>query len=337
MSTFLNNSVSSILDRIRATGIKERSQAVAPGDSKRLGDFERELTESVARATNSITPENGPLNTAAGGLEPSYARLTGPNLIPIESLLVREAKPTSVPASPEMICRSYNSNAPPSVPQPRNVKFDPMAVTVPAPSVKVLASDSSARYSLLNPEQKSLPLPTPTVQLEEIIATASRFYGIEPNLSLAIAKTESSLNPKAISSDGFYSKGLFQLLDETGKYMADQVGMPDKYDPYDPAQNSYLGISYLKRLHQLFGEDTKLAGSVTTFAANTPLDLEKLSIAAFNAGEGNVARAQLQAKSIGRDPGNFDAVEPFLPASTRSYVKKVRNYQAELNSNRVTG
>ena len=145
------------------------------------------------------------------------------------------------------------------------------------------------------------------------------------------------MDPKAVSSDGFFSKGLFQLLDDTGKYMADQVGMIDKYDPYDPAQNTHLGISYLKRLHQLFSEDTKLAGSVSTYAASTPLDLEKLSIAAFNAGEGNVARAQFQARSVGRNPGSFDAVEPFLPASTRSYVKKVKSKQAELNSTNATG
>jgi hypothetical protein len=334
MSTFLSNSVSSLLNRVRVTGITERSPTATTDPPTRLGDFEQALKTTIEKPVHAGAPENTSLNAASTGLEPSYARLTGPNLIPIESLLVRETKSDASALSPDMICRSYHSNVPSNVPQPKNVKFDPTPVTAPPPSVKTPTVDNSARYSMLIPEPTQI---NPNRQLEEIIATASRFYGIEPNLSLAIAKTESSLNPKAVSSDGFYSKGLFQLLDETGRYMADQVGMNDKYDPYDPAQNSYLGISYLKRLHHLFSEDTTLAGSLSTYAANTPNDLEKLSIAAFNAGEGNVARAQTQAKDRGRDPGNFDAIEPFLPTSTRSYVKKVRSYQAELNSDRATG
>ena len=60
-----------------------------------------------------------------------------------------------------------------------------------------------------------------------------------------------------------------------------------------------------------------------TVPVSSAENLEKLAVAAFNAGEGNVARAQARARSFGKDPTEFSSVEPFLPASTRSYVQKV--------------
>jgi soluble lytic murein transglycosylase-like protein len=93
---------------------------------------------------------------------------------------------------------------------------------------------------------------------------------------------------------------LFQLLDSTGKELLEQLGIDDDYDPFDPALNSYLGVGYLRRLHDTFSKETKLTNNLSTAPARTADDLEKLAIAAFNTGEGNVARAQEKAAQEGK-------------------------------------
>jgi len=147
---------------------------------------------------------------------------------------------------------------------------------------------------------------------------------------MAIAQTESSFQPTAVSRDGHASKGIFQLLDSTGKDMLGHTGLDESYDPFDPAQNAYLGVGYLRRLHDIFSVETKLSGRTRTTPAASAQHLEKLAVAAFNAGEGSVARAQAKAKSLGKDPSDYSSVEPYLPASTRLYVRKVSDIRTAL-------
>jgi soluble lytic murein transglycosylase-like protein len=57
--------------------------------------------------------------------------------------------------------------------------------------------------------------------------------------------------------------------------------------------------------------------------------LEKLAVAAFNTGEGNVARAQDRAAASGEDPAAFSSVEPYLPPQTKAYVERVVGYRQD--------
>jgi soluble lytic murein transglycosylase-like protein len=132
-----------------------------------------------------------------------------------------------------------------------------------------------------------------------------------------------------VSEDGHYSKGIFQLLDSTGKEMVELSGTGDDYDPFDPAMNSYLGVGYLRRLLDMFSEPTALSSRTSTQPAKNADELEKFAVAAFNAGQGSVARAQAQAQTQGRDPSQFSSIEEFLPASTREYVARVQRHKDE--------
>lgn len=156
-----------------------------------------------------------------------------------------------------------------------------------------------------------------------LVGDAARRMQLDPDLGLAIIQTESSFKPRAVSSDGHASKGLFQLLDSTGKELA-SIHFPDReYDPFDPQLNVELGMRHLKHLFDVFKEDTKLTESLVTSGAANSSSREKLAVAAFNAGEGRVAWAQMQAAKRGLDAAHFENIKEYLPASTRAYVDKV--------------
>ena len=91
--------------------------------------------------------------------------------------------------------------------------------------------------------------------------------GVELSLVLAVIKTESGFNEKAVSNKG--AKGLMQLMDDTAKFIAKKIGYAGDIDLFDGSTNIYLGVYYLKYLLEKFSS------------------LER-ALWAYNAGEGNV-------------------------------------------------
>jgi hypothetical protein len=160
--------------------------------------------------------------------------------------------------------------------------------------------------------------------IQKRLVAASAKLGLDPALTQAVVSAESSFNVRAVSTDGHASKGLFQLLDSTGKTLMSRSNtMEQSYDPFNPDLNINLGTSYLRYLHDIFKTDTKLPQQLQTRAAADATSLEKFAVAAFNAGEGRVASAQNRSEKAGKDPAHYDHVAPFLPRSTREYVAKV--------------
>ena len=169
--------------------------------------------------------------------------------------------------------------------------------------------------------------------ISKIIKNEGQKQGIDPALALAVAKVESAMNPMAVSTDGHYSKGLFQLLDSTGKELMANFANYEKYTPYDVKQNTSLGVNYLRELHQTFSDTNKLGNNATTSAAIDGDSLEKFAVAAFNAGKGRVASAQEKAYKAGLDPRIFENVYEYLPDITKNYVKKVMAAREEFSKN----
>jgi hypothetical protein len=118
----------------------------------------------------------------------------------------------------------------------------------------------------------------------ELIHEKSVKYGVDPVLVAAVIEQESRFKSRARSHVG--AKGLMQLMPRTGRWMGAR-------NLYDPEQNVDAGVKYIKYLNKRF------KGNV------------KMTIAAYNGGEGNVKR--------------YGGIPPFR--ETRQYVKKVmKNY-----------
>jgi hypothetical protein len=358
MTSIFNSYYSSNLHRLNSSGEK-RSETAADKDNKFarvLSDFERHPAES--KETQPLTAEKKDSSPAEKNLVPTFSNLhqaemslspeiplntTPPQLSSIISAENPLYNTVSLNRSPVKISAPDNV-APSPLPVSTNIPPSPTIVFAgriaesrpPTPTLPHSAEERPSAPAIAEVERTNADLPRRTAgysksdAIKEIITTAGKYYGVDPNLSLAVAQVESAYEPSAVSKDGHHSKGIFQLLDSTGRTMLDHVGLEERYDPFDPAQNAYLGVGYLRKLHDIFSEETDLGANIRTEPARSAEQLEKLAVAAFNAGEGSVARAQAKAKALGKNPGDFSAIEPHLPASTRLYVRKVTQLKQAL-------
>jgi hypothetical protein len=120
--------------------------------------------------------------------------------------------------------------------------------------------------------------------INTFIQAAATEHGIDPLLIKAIIKAESNFDPTAVSPKG--AQGLMQLMPATAKDL--QVA-----DPLDPLENILGGTRYLRYLLDSYNWDVAL------------------SLAAYNAG-----------------PGNVQGAVPNIN-ETRTYVAKVlKNYDS---------
>jgi soluble lytic murein transglycosylase-like protein len=123
----------------------------------------------------------------------------------------------------------------------------------------------------------------------DIVVPLAKQHGIDWRLVTAIMAAESSFNPCAVSPVG--AMGLMQIMPAVAKEYEVELD-----EAFEPKENVRAGILLLKRLNKRYKGNLKL------------------TVAAYNAGEGNVAR--------------YGGIPPFK--ETRNYVKKVLGYHSDL-------
>jgi hypothetical protein len=122
-----------------------------------------------------------------------------------------------------------------------------------------------------------------------IVVPLSKQHGLDWRLVTAIMAAESSFNPCAVSPKG--AMGLMQIMPAVAR---EYEVSPN--EAFDPDENVRAGVLLLKSLNK------KYKGNL------------KLTVAAYNAGQGNVDR--------------YRGIPPF--DETRKYVKRVLGYHADL-------
>jgi len=125
------------------------------------------------------------------------------------------------------------------------------------------------------------PVASP-LDIDAAIDEAAARHNVDPNLVRAVVKVESNFNPNAVSRKG--AMGLMQLMPSTARQLKVK-------NPFDPEQNVDAGVRHLKQLLENYGGDIKL------------------TLAAYNAGAGAVARSS--------------GVPHY--AETQNYVRRITN------------
>ena len=148
----------------------------------------------------------------------------------------------------------------------------------PKPAVRMPSDSSPGRHD----------------RYDDHIRQAATLYQIPEELVRAVIKVESDFDPRAVSPAN--ARGLMQLIPET----ADRMLVTDVFDP---RQNIFGGVRYLRVLANLFNGDIEL------------------TLAGYNAGEGAVIR--------------HGGIPPY--PETIDYVKRVLGYYREYRAARMPG
>jgi membrane-bound lytic murein transglycosylase D len=164
----------------------------------------------------------------------------------------------------------------------------------PTPTPKQPVAPPLPYYDYWLTRVRNRPAPARAAALLPKLRAAFVAEGVPPEL-VWLAEAESSFNPDARSPVG--AKGLFQFMPDTARALGLGTFLPD--DRTNPEKSARAAARYLRTLHGKFGE-------------------WPLAIAAYNAGEGRVAR--LLAAKRAKD---FSGIASSLPAETRMYVPKV--------------
>jgi len=154
-------------------------------------------------------------------------------------------------------------------------------------------TDVNAQYVLVLREKRvqfNTGLGQDVEMYDPVITKAAKKYNVDSALIKAVIKAESNFNPRAVSPVG--ARGLMQLMPATASSLEVQ-------DSFHPEKNIEGGVRYLRYLLNLFNGDLPL------------------TLAAYNAGEGAVARYN-------------NSIPPYQ--ETQTYIRRVLNYLNKYSS-----
>ncbi len=170
---------------------------------------------------------------------------------------------------------------------------------------------------LSDPGQARLSVQDVTRRYDEIFRKYTRTYFGRMSWKWFKAQgiQESRLRPDAKSAAG--AMGLMQLMPGTFQEIRKEIGLPNA--PYDPKANIHAGIRYNLKCYNVWTENRSFD------------EVLKLMFASYNAGSGNIIRAQKVARDRGRCDGRYwDCIRLSLPHVTGNHSKETIQYVANV-------
>ncbi len=186
--------------------------------------------------------------------------------------------------------RMQDADAAPASPTPPDQSRPPPPAP-PSPQPAIPAQYTQAYW---NETVAARPRPKQADRYLPVFKKAFEAKGVPTELAW-LSEVESSLNLQARSPAGAF--GPFQFMPATAERFGLRIGFPD--ERAHPRKSAEAAASYLAILYRQFNS-------------------WPLALAAYNAGEGRVARALKAAGAT-----DFDGVATHLPPETRMYVPKV--------------
>ncbi|AJA47432.1 lytic murein transglycosylase [Clostridium pasteurianum DSM 525 = ATCC 6013] len=138
---------------------------------------------------------------------------------------------------------------------------------------------SSIPYNSIISEDVKKDVSNNNLTIDEAVDRASKKYGVDKKLILAVIKQESSFNPSSTSNAG--AMGLMQLMPGTAR----ELGVENAYDV---GENVDGGTKYLKQMLDTFGN-------------------YKMALAAYNAGPGAVQKSGENINKLPSETQNYVA------------------------------
>lgn len=182
-----------------------------------------------------------------------------------------------------------------------------------------------------------------TPHKREALENASRHFDKKDSLTVntleAIYGQESSFGKNRRSRGISGAAGDFQLEKNTAKRMGLTV-TPKNDERFDVDNASAAAAKYLKTQDAIFSKKTVLDKDLATSAVKNSSERKRFVIAAYNAGEGRIAKAQELANESGKNPAKWNDVKEYLESAGASpekvreiidYVDKIFEYESEFS------
>lgn len=182
-----------------------------------------------------------------------------------------------------------------------------------------------------------------TEHKREAIENASRYFDDNDSLTVntleAVYGQESSFGAMQGKRGINGAAGHFMLKKAT----AEKYGLivSNKNDQrFDIDYASSAAARYMKDINTMFSKKTILSRGVATVPVKNVGERKKFVLAAYNGGQGRIARAQYLAKKAGKDPQLWNEVKEFLEKAgagpdeageIRRYVENVPAYEIEFS------